>query len=141
MDWRADDSDVFLRVDPEEYLIDSLRKLCEALNIRAARITSGVGMLMSVELGFFDTEKDDYQIKHFDGIFDVNSILGNIVRRDDLPVPHVHIIFNDTSHRTYSGHVIEAQCHITMEVFLSVTSLPIRRVKQPGRPATQIIWG
>jgi uncharacterized protein len=140
VDWKAVNNEIFLRVDPEEGLIDSLTTLSDALNIRSAAITSGVGMLMSVQLGFFDTAQDDYKITRLDGIFDVNSILGNITRRDNLPVPHVHVVFNDQSHSTYSGHVIEAQCHITMEIFLSINSLPIQRVKQSGRPATRIVW-
>lgn len=140
MDWKAVNNEVFLRVDPEEGLIDSLKKLSDALNITSAAITSGVGMLMSVQLGFFDTAQDDYKITRLDGIFDVNSILGNITRRDNLPVPHVHVVFNDQSHSTYSGHVIEAQSHITMEIFLSINSLPVQRVKRSDRPATRIVW-
>jgi uncharacterized protein len=138
MDWKASGSEIFLRIDPEEYLVKSLIRLSEELSIQSAAITSGVGMLMAVELGFFDTEIDDYKTTRKQGIFDVNSILGNISRRDNVAVPHVHIIFNDGMHNTYSGHVVEAQCHITMELFLSVKDLTMKRVKQHGRPATRI---
>jgi uncharacterized protein len=141
MDWKSSGSDIFLRIDPEELLVDSLVRVSTALDIQSAAITSGVGMLMSVELGFFDIRKDDYEITRLEGVYDINSILGNITRREGIPVPHVHIVFNDKSHATYSGHVIEAQSHITMELFLSVNDLDVKRVKQPGRPATRIELG
>ena len=38
-----------------------------------------------------------------------------------------------------SGHVIEASAHITMEIFLSTTTLALKRVKVPGCPATRIV--
>lgn len=139
MDWHASDSDIFLRVDPGEGLVASLKELADAARLDAAAIVSGVGMLSSVELGFFDTGRDDYQATSFDGIYDLNSVLGNIVRRDGAPVPHVHVIFNDTGHATYGGHLLEATCHITMEIFLSASPLALSRVKHPGKPATQIV--
>jgi predicted DNA-binding protein with PD1-like motif len=138
MDWKASGSDIFLRIDPGEFLIDSMVKLATALDVREAAVTSGVGMLMSVELGFFDAQKDDYERTRFEGIYDVNSILGNVTRREGVPTPHIHIVFNDMSHVTYSGHVIEAQSHLTMELFLSRKNLGLERVKAAGRPATRI---
>lgn len=138
MDWKASGSDIFLRIDPGEFLVDSLVKLAAALDVREAAVTSGVGMLMSVQLGFFDAQKDDYETTRFEGIYDVNSLIGNITRREGVPTPHIHIVFNDMSHITYSGHVIEAQSHITMELFLSIKNLGLERVKAAGRPATRI---
>jgi uncharacterized protein len=138
MDWRASGSDIFLRIDSEEFLIDSLVKLATARDIKEAAVTSGVGMLRSVELGFFDVRKDDYEKTRFEGIYDVNSIIGNITRLEGAPAPHMHIVFNDMSHATYSGHVIEAQSHITMELFLSIKDLGLERIKSVGRPATRI---
>ncbi len=139
MDWVSHGSESFLRLDPGERLVESLAAFAARQSIGAAAIISGVGMLSRIELGFFDVERDDYLRTIRDGIFDLSMILGNIVRRDGEPVPHVHAVFNDPSHATYSGHIIEATCHITMEIFLSTCPFTLERVKVPNCPATRIV--
>lgn len=139
MEWKAEGSDVFVRLDPGERLVESLRTVAAEAAFSAAAITSGVGMLDGVELGFFDVSTDQYKRTVIEGIYDLSSVLGNITRRDGSYVPHVHVVFNDTRHVTYSGHLMEAKCHITAEIFLSLAVTALQRVKIPGCPATRIV--
>jgi predicted DNA-binding protein with PD1-like motif len=140
MDYEATNDYVFVRIDPGEMLVESLKMIAVDLSIEVAAITSGVGMLKEVRLGFFDVAKDDYDEKFLGNIFDLSSIQGNITRLDGVPVPHVHAIFNDPSHNTYSGHVIEATCHITMELFLRRLDIfTLSRVRVHNMPGTRII--
>jgi uncharacterized protein len=139
MEWIANGTEIFVRLDPGEGIVESLRNVAQQVDFSAAAITSGVGMLNGVELGFFDVGIDDYINTVVEGVYDLSSVLGNITRRDAVHVPHVHVVFNDTKHTTYSGHVIEAKCHITVEIFLSLTVSALQRVKIPGCPATRII--
>ena len=139
MDSVARGSEIFVRLDPGEKLVESLARFAAKQAIATAAIVSGVGMLSRAELGFFDVEMDDYRRTVYEGIFDLSVILGNIVWRGGEPVPHVHAVFNDPSHATYSGHVMEATCHITMEIFLSLPPFALERVKLPDCPATRII--
>lgn len=141
MEWMSRDSDIFIRLDPGERLVESLAAIATEKAFSTAAIVSGVGMLNGVELGFFDVSLDDYNRTVFEGIFDLSVVLGNIVRRDGVYVPHVHAVFNDTSHATFSGHVIEATCHITIELFLSTTTIALKRMKVLGCPATRIVGG
>ncbi len=119
--------------------MESLIAVSAEAAFSAAAITSGVGMLGSVELGFFRIPLDDYDRTAFDSIYDLSSVQGNIIRRNSEYAPHVHVVFNDTTHKTYSGHLIEAVCHITAEIFLSTSSLALRRIKVPECPATKIV--
>ena len=112
------DGCLFVRIDPGEPLVSSLKSLAAKLSIHAASIMGGVGMLKDVRLGFFDIVKGDYDETTLEGIFDLSSVHGNIMEYDDVPTPHVHVVFNDTSFKTYSGHLIEGECHITIELFL-----------------------
>ncbi len=139
MQWTMRDSGVFVRIDPGEHLVESLRTVASECGFQGAAITSGVGMLDGVELGFFDVELDDYKRTTLSGIHDLSSVVGNIIRCEADYVPHVHVVFNDPSYATFSGHLIEATCHITIELFLS-TALPnLQRVKLAGCPATRIV--
>jgi len=139
MEWIAQGAEIFVRLDPGEGIVESLKNVAGHAGFSAAAITSGVGMLNGAELGFFDVAIDDYRHTTIEGIYDLSSVLGNITRRDGIYVPHVHVVFNDPAHVTYSGHVIEAKCHITVEIFLSLTVSALQRVKIPGCPATRII--
>jgi predicted DNA-binding protein with PD1-like motif len=130
---------ILVRLDQGDLLVESLKQTAESLALPSAVIVSGVGMLSSIELGFFDQAEDDYLRTQFNGIFDLNSIAGNIVRGDESLIPHVHAIFNSPSHSVLGGHVMEATCHITMEIFLSIGSPLLTRVKIPGCSATQIV--
>ena len=137
----AQGSEIFVRLDPGDRLVASLAAIATEHAVPAAAIVSGVGMLSRIELGFFDTDLNDYKTAAFEGIYDLSVVIGNIVSREGHYVPHVHAVFNDPSHATFSGHVMEATCHITMEIFLSTLDFRLKRVTVPGCPATRIVEG
>jgi len=129
----------FVRLEPGERLVASLKEFAATQGIQFASIVSGVGMASHLEMGFFDVAKNDYDRTAFDEILDLSAISGNLSIRDGAPSPHVHVVVNRPNYETLSGHLIEAVCHITMEVFLQ--ELPgddIIRTSEPGRPATFI---
>jgi predicted DNA-binding protein with PD1-like motif len=141
MEWKRLRSDIFVRLDQGDRLVESLRKVGDEATFPAAAILSGVGMLNGIQLGFFDTALDDYRRTDYEGIFDLSVVIGNIVQGVSGYVPHVHAVFNDTLHATLSGHVMEATCHITMEIFLGTNAMDLHRVTVPGCPATRIVFG
>ncbi len=142
MQLKKQGDDIFLRVDPGEHLIASLTEVAREMPIGSAAITSGLGMLSSATLGFFDVVIDDYERQEFDGIFDLSVIMGSITWLEGAPYPHVHIVFNDRSYNTFSGHLIEATAHITMEVFLrKLDRLDLNRIRLPNCPASRVVAG
>ncbi|MGA7050121.1 MAG: PPC domain-containing DNA-binding protein [Mycobacterium sp.] len=139
MEWVRKANDVFIRIDPGEELITSVVSVADTLSIETATITSGVGMIDGLIIGFFDVDRDDYNSTRLEGVFDLSSVTGNIVRGSGGIAPHVHAVFNDIQHATFSGHVLEAKCHITIEIFLSTNDLLLERRKVFGCPATRIV--
>jgi predicted DNA-binding protein with PD1-like motif len=130
---------LFLRLEPGEPVITSLKSVARYNAIEVGVITSGVGMLKAVQLGFFCVPKDDYETSLIEKILDLSSIQGNITWNGDEPVPHVHMTMNDQTYTTYSGHIMEAWCHITVELFIKKLALTeLRRIKVSGFPATRI---
>jgi predicted DNA-binding protein with PD1-like motif len=139
MHWVQRKSSMFVRVDPGESLIASLEQVARETSLTIAVLVSGVGMLSHVEFGFFDVASDDYQKMKLEGLFDVSVLNGNVTRRDGEPVCHIHVVMNDPSANTFSGHVIQATSHITMELFLELSDLPLERVKLTDHPATRLV--
>jgi predicted DNA-binding protein with PD1-like motif len=139
---RVGTRETFVRLDPGEEILDVLRSVSVETPIHVASISSGVGMLKSAVLGFFEVPLDDYVPTDYEGPLDLSVVSGNITWRDGVPVPHVHVVFNDREMRTISGHLLRGICHITVELFLSHPSdLSLTRSKVAGLPATRILGG
>lgn len=140
MEFSSKEAFVFLRLDPGEELVACLRSLASELSIETASIVSGVGMLNGACLGFFSATKNEYDERVFDGIYDLSSVHGNITLMNGKPHPHVHVTFNDSNHVTYSGHVMQATCHITMELWLlRLEILELQRQAVEGQPSSRIV--
>lgn len=129
-----------LRLDTGDELIDSLRSFATSNNIRFAAITSGVGMINYARMGFFCIPKNDYDIFNLDnGPYDLSSISGNIAELENQTWPHVHIVVNKKGGLTYSGHVLSAICHITMEIFITdYSGYSVIRKRNLNLPATRL---
>ena len=140
MEWKLQGSEMFVRLDPGDRMVESIDQVAKEAAFSAGAIISGVGMLSRVTLGFFDVDSDDYVRTEHLGIYDLSSVLGNIVQRDGAYSSHIHVVFNDPQHRTFSGHLIEAICHITVELFISTSKMVLNRVKVPNCPATRIVF-
>jgi len=131
---------IFLRLDPDEELIECLRLLATKLSLESAAIVSGVGMLNGACLGFFSATENKYHETAFEGIYDLSSVHGNITKMNGKPHPHIHMTFNDSKHVTYSGHVTSAICHLTMELWLlKMDVLGLERRIVENRPSSRIV--
>ncbi len=130
----------FLRLDPGEELIACLKSFGSSNEVTFASITSGVGMVSEAEMGFFCVPKDDYDRFHLtDGDYDLSVLSGNISVLNGQCWPHVHMVVNKIGGTTYSGHVLSAICHITMEIFVTNHSeSPVVRCKSKGLPASRL---
>jgi len=141
MDVKRYSDDLFVRLDPAEELIDVLARVSAKENVSSAAIVSGVGMIAECDLGFFDVAKDEYdRIEFRRGPYDLSVVSGNLTSREGKPAPHVHVVMNNASGQTFSGHVLRAVIHITCEIFIRRTdNLDLIRCKLDGIPATRII--
>lgn len=139
MEYYRNDNFAFMRLEPGEGLVESLIAFAKSENVDFATITSGVGMIDGLHMGFFCVNNNDYDTYRIAGVYDLSSISGNITLFEGEPRPHVHIVANKPNYETVSGHLMEAKAHITMEVGLSlVTGTGFRRKTELGRPATFI---
>ena len=139
MEYYRKKEDIFLRLEPGEYLVKSLIDLAEKEKIEFATIVSGVGMIEGLEMGWFCVNDNDYDTYKVAGTFDLSSISGNISLFQDKPRPHVHIVANKPSFDTVSGHLIDCRCHITMEIGLRLLeNSNLKRQTEEGRPASFI---
>jgi len=129
-----------LRLDSGDEFIECLKLFANSNKVKFAAIMSGVGMIERARMGFFCIPKNDYDIFNLDnGPYDLSSMSGNISQLDDQPWPHVHIVTNKIGGQTYSGHVLNAICYITVEIFIvDYSNSKIVRTKTSNFPASRL---
>ena len=139
MEYYLSEQDAFLRLEPGEYLIQSLLQFADQEKIDFALIVSGVGMLEGLEMGWFCVNDNDYDTYRIAGTYDLSSISGNIAIFENTHRAHVHITANRPDFSTVSGHLIDCRCHITMEIGLRLLkNSQLERIEVEGIPATFI---
>jgi hypothetical protein len=127
-------SDVFLRLDPGEELHASIQAVCAAEGIGSAALTSGIGRVRDVDIGYLGE----------DGIYDrivlkapveLLSMQGNVAILEGEPFTHIHIVLSDDEHGVHGGHLFAATVHVTAEIHLRAlekgVQVPMSRCSLP----------
>lgn len=137
MEYYRNRSELFMRLEPGEKLVESLISVAKTEAFDFAIIVSGVGMIEGTEMGYFCVNDNDYDTYRVAGTYDLSCISGNIALFNGSPRAHVHIVANKPDFSTVSGHLIECKAHITIEVGLQIIEgSGFKRKTEPGRPAT-----
>ncbi|HCZ05562.1 MAG: uncharacterized protein PWP37_498 [Thermotogota bacterium] len=120
---------IFIRLDHGE---DFYAKLYEAVNdlkIHSAVVLSGIGMLMDVELGWFDVQNQRYERKNFSGAYELLSLSGNLSLKDGQPFFHLHVVLSRPGEPAIGGHLFSASVCNTVEIFLSDPGVRLLRAE------------
>ena len=67
----------YISLDRNEYVNESLLKICNDENIQSGWI-SGVGAVYDIEVGYYDIHKQDYLRKIFTDDYELLSLSGNL---------------------------------------------------------------
>ena len=118
---------IFLRLFPEENIIQSLKEIAEEHTISTAIILSGVGQIKNPTLGYFK-QKNDYTEQLFQGIYELLSISGNIISNNNTYQIHAHTVIGDEQKQTIGGHLIDGTISITNEIALLKTNISATRI-------------
>ena len=127
MNYRRTQTDVLIRLNRGESLIENLNKIAVQEKIAAAWL-QGLGGALSAELGFYDLEAQEYQWQNFDDLMEITSLQGNLAWIDDQPKWHIHGTFSGHDYQAVGGHVKELVVGGTCELRLSILpDLLVRR--------------
>jgi hypothetical protein len=115
---------VVVRLQDGERLPEALA----GLDLKAAAIPSGIGMLRDLVLGYWKGE--EYVEETVEEPVELLSFQGNIGERDGEPVVHAHVVGGKPGGAAIGGHLLGATVHNTAE--LVILRLPgIRMVRKP----------
>lgn len=117
MEFKKFNNDYVVRLNKDENVIESLKKLCREEDIKLAEIT-GLGASNKVEIGVFNINTKEYKTKVFDGMFEITSLVGNVTRKDGEVYLHIHINFGDAEGNVFGGHLVESKISATSEIIV-----------------------
>lgn len=131
MDYRKENNTIYLRIDKDEELMETITSVCKKEKITGGSF-HGIGACNKVELSTWIIEKNDFIFHTKEGMLEMISIMGNIsLDSTRAPILHAHATFsylNQDAHiATIAGHVKTAHISYTGEIIIQTTDSPINR--------------
>ena len=117
----------YLRLDPDQKIIGSMKNFCQQHKIRAGMI-SGLGAVKSATIGFFEPTSKQYQQKTFEGAYEITSLIGNISTLNQEVYLHAHANFAGADYQVFGGHLAAAVVSATAEIRIQKDEGQIKRI-------------
>ncbi len=100
-----------------------------AKNHLASASFKAIGALSAAKVGWFNWQTKSYEIAaEFNEQIEVLSLIGDVALQDGKPVVHAHLIVGKKDGTAHGGHLLEACVRPTLEVMLTESSQPLRKV-------------
>lgn len=119
MKYKRFDKTIVVRIDRGEEILDKIRELAIAENIKLASITA-LGATNDFTVGVFNTDEKKYYANEFKGAFEIVSLTGTINTMDGQFYTHIHMSAGNDKGEVFGGHlnraVVSATCEMTVTV-------------------------
>jgi hypothetical protein len=124
MEYRKIGNNYYIRMDRGDEIICNLLEICEKESIPSA-VFSGIGGCQSAELQVFIPETGSFETEQLEGMLELVSLNGNVVRDDNGQLfHHTHALFSfkkDGRHGMAGGHLKATTVLYTAEIELRPT--------------------
>lgn len=119
MKYKRFDQTIVVRIDRGEEILDKIRELAIAENIKLASVTA-LGATNDFTVGVFNTDEKKYYANEFKGAFEIVSLTGTINTMDGQFYTHIHMSAGNDKGEVFGGHlnraVVSATCEMTVTV-------------------------
>ncbi len=124
MEYRKIDELFYIRMDRDDEVIKNILEVCRRESISSA-VFSGIGGCKRAELQVFIPEKGTFETEQLEGMLELVSLNGNVVRDNDGKLfHHTHALFTfkkDGQHGIAGGHLKSTTVLYTAEIALRPT--------------------
>lgn len=119
MKYKRFNKTIVVRIDRGEEILDKIRELAIAENIKLASVTA-LGATNDFTVGVFNTAEKKYYANEFKGAFEIVSLTGTINTMDGQFYTHIHMSAGNDKGEVFGGHlnraVVSATCEMTVTV-------------------------
>lgn len=126
MEYRQTDDLIFIRLNQNEDLYESLKEICAACKLKVGVLISAIGMLKQAELNFF-AGAGRYSPVLFPEPMELVSMTGNIILQDGEYNFHFHAVLARRNKETVAGHLSKGKVNVTNELVILKTDVPAAR--------------
>lgn len=124
MEYRKIDELFYIRMDRDDEVIEKILEVCRRESISSA-VFSGIGGCKRAELQVFIPETGEFETEQLEGMLELVSFNGNVVRDNDGKLfHHTHALFTfkkDGQHGIAGGHLKSTTVLYTAEIALRPT--------------------
>ena len=117
-------------------VVSGLTEFALNYDVKSAHF-EGIGSAFSVELGWFDFERLEYEVISV-GIAEITSLMGNITWYEGKPVTHAHATASERGGSVKGGHLLAMMVGPTVEVIVTVEPTALNKKLNPEFNATMI---
>lgn len=123
MEYKKMKKTIYLRIDKEENVIETIKKVCEKEAIHSGYF-QGIGACDSAILSTYIPEQNDFVDHKISGMLEMVSLMGNITMTcDNQLFLHSHAVFSYLNKvkeiTTTAGHLKETQISYTGEIIIT----------------------
>ena len=119
MQYKRFDNTIFVRIDKGEEILEQIKVLAEAENIKLASV-SALGATNDFTVGVFKTEEKKYYANPFTGNFEIVSLTGTINTLNGEFYTHIHMSAGNDRGEVFGGHLNRAMVSATCEMVVTV---------------------
>ena len=126
MQYKRFNNMIFVRLDPEEEILEQLNDIAKKERIALANV-NGIGAVKEFTTGAFDTVKKEYHSITTKGSYEIVSLTGTITAMMNEPYLHIHMSAGNENGEVVGGHLNCAIVSATAELVIYVSEGRIGR--------------
>ncbi|KAA6462994.1 DNA-binding protein [Acidobacteria bacterium AB60] len=88
---------------------------------------TGIGAISSATLAWLDPSRQIYHRISVPEQVEVLSLIGDVATFNGKPIVHMHAVLGRHDGTTAGGHVFELNVNPTLEIFMTVNSVPLKK--------------
>lgn len=121
MEYKKINEDFYIRLDPGDEVLQSIKAICTAEQIYGGYF-QGIGACSDVTISTYIPTTRSFKIHPFSGMLEMAALSGNITKDiNGIPALHAHAVFSQLENEqllTHAGHLQKAVISYTAEITL-----------------------
>tara|TARA_B100001059_G_C17804859_1_gene568498 strand:- start:619 stop:1044 length:426 start_codon:yes stop_codon:yes gene_type:complete len=126
MNYKQDEDTYLISLNQNEEIMQTLTAFCTENDILNGQL-SGIGAIKDIEIGAYILEEKKYVKEIFSDTWELSSLQGNILLKDNDPFIHAHVTISDHHFNAKGGHLFEATVAVAGEFIIRKINLSTKR--------------
>ncbi len=130
LDSTAGQKTYVLIFSPGDEVVSGLTEFAQNHQVSSAHY-SAIGDAVSAKVGWYDSARKMFKVISLSKPCEITSLIGDIAIFNGKPVAHSHINLATEDGITHGGHLLELFIGPTLELFVTVYTIPLNKKLDP----------